>query len=514
MYSTTGPVGDGDGWAGYLYVYPYPAAGGYYDIEVKFSIPGQDQLRDTLTTFIDPTPPIPEFVSFARDSIGYFTEGAIFHIPFKVPDEGPVTGKIRALLLRKDMNRTLAPVDQHGLGLGAGVNEAACVPSSIASCLTYFADNGYEELEHEDGDEENPEQSADDTAEELAGDMGTDNTGTSEGAAIGGTQKYLKRHGCDDWEVEKVEVDDYADLAGMMEEFEADSEDVIILLEDTETVAPDSTVTTGHAVTMGSKHSEYYEVQHAGGHWGCVSHKVDFMDPDGGVPQEYEIGEDENGQPETEGYNLDGDGNAKIVGYIKISPPEEGGGPQQHVALSAPFSRRSVKPQLRAPAVEYGQWTVVDEGPVAGNGVVDSLTWDTTDFPGGLYLLEVSTVDPQGNSGRDIRLAGIPEYTVGIDENEMPRPRTGFKGSYPNPFNPATTIQFTLAQKTHVSLLIYDLSGCLVKRLLANEIKNAGDHKVTWDGRNDRGKRVASGVYFCMLEKIDRKYALKMILLK
>ena len=70
--------------------------------------------------------------------------------------------------------------------------------------------------------------------------------------------------------------------------------------------------------------------------------------------------------------------------------------------------------------------------------------------------------------------------------------------NYPNPFNPTTTVAFSVAEDANVDLRIYDVRGAAVKTL-ANERFQAGVHRLGWDGYNDRGQPVASGVYFYKL---------------
>ena len=70
--------------------------------------------------------------------------------------------------------------------------------------------------------------------------------------------------------------------------------------------------------------------------------------------------------------------------------------------------------------------------------------------------------------------------------------------NFPNPFNPRTTISFTLPEACHVGVAVYDSAGRLV-RTLAGEHMAEGPHSVVWDGETDRGTRAASGVYFCRL---------------
>lgn len=76
----------------------------------------------------------------------------------------------------------------------------------------------------------------------------------------------------------------------------------------------------------------------------------------------------------------------------------------------------------------------------------------------------------------------------------------GLAHSYPNPFNSSTAIHFSLPRQETVELAIYNLSG---QRLttLARGTREAGRHRLHWDGRDDRGRELASGVYFCRLRR-------------
>ena len=85
--------------------------------------------------------------------------------------------------------------------------------------------------------------------------------------------------------------------------------------------------------------------------------------------------------------------------------------------------------------------------------------------------------------------------------------------NYPNPFNPVTTIDYALNRKGHVSLKVYDVSGRLV-RTLVSEVRDAGRHKSAWDGLNDTGSTVASGVYFYRMKAKGFEKNMKMVLLR
>ena len=83
--------------------------------------------------------------------------------------------------------------------------------------------------------------------------------------------------------------------------------------------------------------------------------------------------------------------------------------------------------------------------------------------------------------------------------------------NFPNPFNPETNIYFGLKQPADVSLKIYDVSGRLV-RTLVREGRPAGIYKETWDGIDNRGASVASGVYFYKLKAGSFSDTRKMVL--
>ena len=87
-------------------------------------------------------------------------------------------------------------------------------------------------------------------------------------------------------------------------------------------------------------------------------------------------------------------------------------------------------------------------------------------------------------------------------------------GNYPNPFNPSTTISFLTTENTeNTEISIFNLKGQKVKTLI-NEILNAGDHSVVWNGKNDKGVPVSSGIYFYEMNCGDYTCVKKMILMK
>ena len=86
-------------------------------------------------------------------------------------------------------------------------------------------------------------------------------------------------------------------------------------------------------------------------------------------------------------------------------------------------------------------------------------------------------------------------------------------GNYPNPFNPVTTIYYELARETSVRLAIYDLSGSRVKTVV-DKTQPAGVYKILWNGMNENGNNVSSGIYFLRLESPALRITRKLFLLR
>jgi hypothetical protein len=89
--------------------------------------------------------------------------------------------------------------------------------------------------------------------------------------------------------------------------------------------------------------------------------------------------------------------------------------------------------------------------------------------------------------------------------------------NYPNPFNSATSIQYTVASSQshpiHTTLKIYNILGREVRELV-NTRQSPGNYTVSWDGKNNQGKEVASGIYFYQLKAGEYKQTKKLVLIK
>ena len=112
-------------------------------------------------------------------------------------------------------------------------------------------------------------------------------------------------------------------------------------------------------------------------------------------------------------------------------------------------------------------------------------------------------------------LAGAQTVSISLDEQgNVPMPdQVVLHQNSPNPFNPQTSIRFELPEAMRVRLSIFDVHGKLV-RLLLDERRDAGVSNVEWNGTDDRGATVATGVYFYALDAGGKRYQHKMVMLK
>jgi len=85
--------------------------------------------------------------------------------------------------------------------------------------------------------------------------------------------------------------------------------------------------------------------------------------------------------------------------------------------------------------------------------------------------------------------------------------------NYPNPFNGSTTITFDITTETEVRLKIFDLNGRIIRHLISNHVK-PGKHSITWNGTNDAGNDIASGIYLYTIETAQFTQSKKALLLK
>jgi YVTN family beta-propeller protein len=153
---------------------------------------------------------------------------------------------------------------------------------------------------------------------------------------------------------------------------------------------------------------------------------------------------------------------------------------------------------------EAGLYTTITKDMIAsrGNAAGSSYEYhDTSVRPNRTYWYKLVEVTPEGDQSQFGPYSVTFKVTNTLEQN------------VPNPFNPATTIKYSIAQDTDVSLVVYDVSGRRV-RTLVDSHQRADVYKMAWDGLNDQGARVASGVYFYKLAAGKYVQTRKMMLLK
>jgi hypothetical protein len=126
---------------------------------------------------------------------------------------------------------------------------------------------------------------------------------------------------------------------------------------------------------------------------------------------------------------------------------------------------------------------------------------DTSANAGRAYWYRLGAVDDDGEFFSPTRSVRVPNATLGLGP------------AYPNPFNPGVTVDYMLPSNGQRSLRVYDAQGRLV-RTLAEGSGRAGEHEARWDGRDDSGMRVVSGVYLVTLRFEGTVKSEKVVLLK
>ena len=123
-------------------------------------------------------------------------------------------------------------------------------------------------------------------------------------------------------------------------------------------------------------------------------------------------------------------------------------------------------------------------------------------FSYGTYKVQIRDLDDLGQ-------------TVGIDDNVKVNPyEYALHDNFPNPFNPETQIRFSMGGQENVKLVIYDVMGRQVRSLLNGESYTPGFHVVNWNGLDNRGQKVPSGMYIYRIKAGDFIADKKMLLVK
>ncbi|MDD5088061.1 MAG: T9SS type A sorting domain-containing protein [bacterium] len=159
---------------------------------------------------------------------------------------------------------------------------------------------------------------------------------------------------------------------------------------------------------------------------------------------------------------------------------------------------------LRGERVE-GEFTRIVTLPSQGNSATEQRYeyTDTDVNPGQTYWYYLADVDMSGNRSEH---RGMIVSATALDP--VAAPSTYSLSVYPNPFNPSTTISFTLAEAGAVRVAVYDVRGRWIQTL-ADEERNAGGHKFAFDARE-----LPSGVYFVRMESGEFQGTRKVVLMR
>jgi hypothetical protein len=220
----------------------------------------------------------------------------------------------------------------------------------------------------------------------------------------------------------------------------------------------------------------------------------------------------------------DRDGNARIVNStVDLGAFEVQSGPTLFATPDPLFFQVACD---TITIINGGQSTLIING-ISGCdsppfGIDTSMTVHSL-APGGSTTMLVCLTPPAGNDQCVVTLYSnawnsptevvvILDVVTGIAES-TPRPFS-IVSVAPNPFNPATTVHFTLPAAMPVTAEIFSVTGARVRVLSRDKFFGPGDNRLTWDGRNDSGEAVATGVYFVQVRTRLGARVMRAVLLK
>ncbi len=160
------------------------------------------------------------------------------------------------------------------------------------------------------------------------------------------------------------------------------------------------------------------------------------------------------------------------------------------------------------PRILSGYNVYLDDELIAEN--ISETEYQLTDItPNVTHTIGVSAVYNDSEESEII----TTEYSYVGNSNDTVNYRNELVGNYPNPFNPKTNIKFTTAENAQVNVKIYNAKGQLIKNLVNGNLEK-GVHNIVWNGKDNAGKNVSSGIYFYKISMPDYQKTKKMLLLK
>jgi hypothetical protein len=128
-------------------------------------------------------------------------------------------------------------------------------------------------------------------------------------------------------------------------------------------------------------------------------------------------------------------------------------------------------------------------------------------------LISMNHILYQQNVYRHITRIYIPDSTTSVNSNLILPVETNLYQNYPSPFNPSTNIKFRISEIGNVSIKIFNVLGKKIKQLLQENLPS-GEHTIQWDGKDDEGNTLPSGIYFIQMIADSYQKTIKAILLK
>ncbi|RMH74349.1 MAG: T9SS C-terminal target domain-containing protein, partial [Gemmatimonadetes bacterium] len=151
---------------------------------------------------------------------------------------------------------------------------------------------------------------------------------------------------------------------------------------------------------------------------------------------------------------------------------------------------------------------------VSGSGVLAEITFTVKNAGDwAMEAVEIVALDSQLQRIEGIALQGLNGTAKHPTRPNIPT-TYHLAQNHPNPFNPVTAIRYQLPQTQAVNLRIYDVSGRLVRALVENEIHEAGYYVLEWDGTDDAGQAVSSGMYIYQFDAGPFSQTRQMLLVK
>ncbi len=150
---------------------------------------------------------------------------------------------------------------------------------------------------------------------------------------------------------------------------------------------------------------------------------------------------------------------------------------------------------------------------ISDNEIDDGIySWEIPNTLSSNCRIKIIAFDTGGNYTEDESDEDFSISSTSNDNEIVPILVNSLSKNYPNPFNPTTTISYSLKYNSNVSIDVYNIKGQRIKTLI-NEYKVSGSYSISWSGNDDSGKSVSSGLYFYKMQVNDKPVSIRKCLL-